>query len=464
LTSIRRHLFFWLMGTLSIGALLVTFASYAITLEEMNEVFDEELKQVALTALTHSQEVPGASEPAPESSSGDLEGFAFVTQVWTLSGEPLFSSRPEVGIPFVSDEGIRTVVTREGPWRVYTDRSAAHFVQAGQPIEVRHRLAAEIALKTLIPTLTGVPVLALLLLYALRRGLRPLTHTAEDLGQRSAMSLDPIDAKRLPLELQPLVGSINTLMDKLSRALASQRRFTADAAHELRTPLTALGLQVQLLMSAEDEAARAEAGADIRTGLSRANRLVEQLLQMSRLDPEAQFAPDTPVQLDELAKTVVTDFSALADMRRVDLGVVIDHAANADHVVLGDADDLRVLLNNVVDNALRHTPEGGRVDVSVRSHGAARDDVVVEVSDCGPGIAPEDQERVFDRFYRKIVARDTDAAMGGTGLGLAIVKAVADRHRARIELAEGLPGPDGNRGLTFRLIFGRGRGATLSAI
>ncbi|HJV60629.1 MAG TPA: ATP-binding protein [Albitalea sp.] len=446
--SIRRRLFVWLMGALSVGAIAITSGSYTLTLEEMNEVFDEELKQVALTALTHAHEPRAA--PKPPIAGSDLVDVAFVTQVWSLDGHLLFSSRPQAGIAFDDKEGIRTVTLADGPWRVYTDQSASYFTQAAQPVAVRHRLAAEVALKTLIPTLAAVPVLVLLVLVALQRGLRSLTHTAQDVGTRSAVSLEPIDAAGLPAELHPLVVSINGLMEKLSRALASQRHFTADAAHELRTPLTALGLQLQLLLSAQDDAARAEALADIQKGLARANRLVEQLLQMSRLEPDAPFAPATPVRLDELAKTVVADFSARAALANVDLGVVVDDAPQP--LVAGDAEELRVMLNNLVDNALRHAPEGSRVDVAVRAHGSARDEIAVEVSDAGPGIAPEDRERVFDRFYRKA----SEAHPGGTGLGLAIVKAVVQRHRARLELAPGQSRSDGGRGLLVRIVFPAG--------
>jgi two-component system OmpR family sensor kinase len=450
LTSIRRHLLLWLMGALSMGAILLALGIYGITLDEMNEVFDDELKQVALTVLTHAQGPP-PTQAASARSAGDLEDFAYVTQIWTLRGELIFSSRPDAGIPFVAEEGIRTVVTRSGSWRVYTDRSAARFTQAAQPIDARHELAADIALKILIPSLVAVPLLALLLLYALRRGLLPLTQTAEDVGRRSAVSLDPIEVAALPAELKPLVVAINGLMDKLAHALAAQRRFTADAAHELRTPLTALRLQVGLLMSARDEVARTEAGEDIRKGLARATRVVEQLLQLSRLDPDALSTNHAPVRLDELAKSVVADFSVLADQWRIDLGVVVANDAGADFGVMGDAEQLRILLNNVVDNALRHTPAVGRVDVKVRPRSASQG-VVVEVSDSGPGIAPEERERVFDRFYRKSVTRDEDVTMGGTGLGLAIVKAVADRHHARIELVSS-QAAQGAPGLTFRLIF-----------
>jgi len=446
--SIRRRLFLWMMGVLSLGALAVTIGSYALTLEEMNEVFDEELKQVALTALTHAHE-PRAL-PKPPADGSDLVDVAFVTQVWSLGGQLLFSSRPQAQLPFDNREGIRTVMTRDGPWRVYTDQSAAYFTQAAQPVSVRHQVAGEVARKTLIPTLAGVPVLALLMLFALQRGLRALTYTAHDVGTRSALALEPIDASGLPRELHPLVVAINGLMDRLEQALASQRRFTADAAHELRTPLTALGLQLQLLLSAPDEATRAEAALDIRDGLARANRLVEQLLQMSRLEPEAPFTAETAVRLDELARSVVADFSARADQAHVDLGVVVDAGRAADPSVAGDPEELRVMLNNLIDNALRHAPPGSRIDVTVRA--PREGEVDLEVADAGPGIAPEERERVFDRFYRKAAATSPCRA-AGTGLGLAIVKAVAERHRARIHLAEGLPRPDGGRGLSVCVRF-----------
>ena len=428
--SIRRHLLHWLIGALSLGAIVFALTLYAVALEEMNEVFDEQLKQVALTVLTHYDR-KGARIPPHKS---DLEEVAFVTQVWSLDGERLFTSVPGAGIPLARDEGFKTVAARDGAWRVYTDRSTNYLTQAAQPMEARYELAADLALKMLVPGLLAVPLLGWLLGYALRRGLQPLTDTSHEVERRSAASLEPIATQPLPRELQPLVASVNSLMAKLKTALAAQRQFTADAAHELRTPLTALRLQVQLL--SQDSRRRHEAALDIRQGLDRATHLVEQLLNLSRVEPDALPALRETVDLVELVKAAVAQFGIQADARRIDLGADIAVMPPNACEVLGDTDQLRVMLNNLIDNALRYTPRGGTVDVRLHA-GDDAGSVLLEVVDSGPGIAAKERERVFDRFYRVPGSQGTDGGGGGTGLGLAIVKAVADKHGARVELTDG---------------------------
>jgi len=450
ITSIRRHVLTWLLGTMSLAAVLLALVTYVFALQTMNEVFDNELRQVALTALTHHQELAD-SRAGAGSAGGEQEPSAFVTQVWTREGIRTFVSVPESSIPFVREEGYQTVSTREGPWRVFTARSAGNMIQAAQPIAARQALAASIAFKMLIPGLIAAPLLAWLISFALRHGLRPLAETSRDVEMKSAKSLAPIDVSSRPEELQPLVGSINALMARLSAALAAQREFVADAAHELRTPLAALQLQAQLLETA-DGADRAEAIADIRQGIDRATRLVNQLLDLSRLEPDAVQARVEPIDLVTLIRAVVADFSLKAEARGIDLGADIVTDVKALEPVMGDADELRTLLVNLIDNALIYTPAGGRVDVSADSSPAA---TTLSVRDSGPGIAQEERGRVFDRFYRASSAQGPGGVIQGTGLGLAIVKAIAERQHASVDLGEGLPNASGGHGLEVRVQFRR---------
>lgn len=444
--SIRAHLLLWMLGALSLGAVLLVLASYAFTLDEMNEVFDDELKQVALTVLSHHQANRDSARPA-NAANGHEEELAFITQVWTADGTRVFVSAPSTEIPFTRQEGLQTLQTPDEKWRVYTARSVANVTQTAQPMAARRALAAEIGLRLLVPALIMVPLLALLLIFALQRGLLPLAQAANKVERKSASSLDPIPDASLPLELRPLVAAINALMARLAGALSVQRQFTADAAHELRTPLAALRLQLQLLEQATSNAARAEAIADIKRGLDRATHLVEQLLNLSRLEPDAMEQQPQPLDLAELARSVVGDFSARAEEKKIDLGAVTDVAVN----ISGDTHQLRILLNNLVDNALRYTPAGGQIDVSVYCDKLARE-AIIEVRDSGGGIAPEERARVFDRFYRGS-AQQAKELVPGTGLGLAIVRKIAERHHATIELAEGLPNSSRQTGLTVRVRF-----------
>jgi two-component system OmpR family sensor kinase len=234
-----------------------------------------------------------------------------------------------------------------------------------------------------------------------------------------------------------MLHALNDLLDRLARALEAQRAFVADAAHELRTPLTALKLQLQLAERAEPGPAQAAAFARLHQRLDRAAHLVAQLLALARQEPALEESAREELDLARLAREVVTEHDALAESRSIDLGVEIESGAH----VRGQRDGLRALLGNLVDNALRYTPAGGRVDVIV---GALEDRPALRVIDTGPGIPPEARERVFDRFHR-----GGEAGAPGTGLGLAIVKRVAERHGATVRLLDG----PGGHGLEARIRF-----------
>ena len=260
----------------------------------------------------------------------------------------------------------------------------------------------------------------MLLWVGLGRGLAPLRRLADDAGARDAGALGPFDDAGLDDELRPLVGSLNGLLRRLGEAIDAQRGFVADAAHALRSPLAALSLQAQLAERAGDEASRRASLDELRRGLRRAERLVGQLLTLARQEPGGAEPPFAPVDLAALARAAVVDASVAAEARGVDLGL----AGEAPLTVEGDADALRILVDNLVDNALRHAPRGSPVDVSV---GADRS-LVVE--DRGPGLPEDELDAVFERFRRGRGASGT-----GSGLGLAIVRRIADRHGAGATLA-----------------------------
>jgi two-component system OmpR family sensor kinase len=261
------------------------------------------------------------------------------------------------------------------------------------------------------------------------RGLRPLHRVAREVASRRPDSLEPLPAGAVPSEVRPLVEALNHLLARLAQALAVQRAFVADAAHELRTPLTALQIQLQLTERANDETGRRQALGELRAGLERAIHLVQQLLTLARQEPGAgAAAPFTRLALADLARQGLADHAALAHARRIDLGA---RELDAEAWVQGDAAALRTLLGNLVDNAVRYTPEGGRIDVTVVRDPptAAAPACWLCVSDSGPGIPVEERERVLARFYRRPGQDET-----GSGLGLAIVQRIAEHHQARLVL------------------------------
>lgn len=432
MNSIRRILLIALLSAYAVVMAVAAGATYLRARSEANDMFDYHLRQIALSM--RDQAFLGA--PLAELLPGD-EDFDFVIQVWDTDGASLYLSHPHTALPAQVRIGFSTVETREGSWRVFGVQQRGRTIQASQPMSVRNREAAAVALRTLGPLFILLPAFAALMWLLVGRGLKPLERVARAVSARSPAQLAPIDVARVPQEIQPLVDALNDLLGRLDHAFASQRAFIADAAHELRTPLTALQLQVQLVERARGELERATALADLRQGLQRASHVVHQLLTLARQEPGAAERAFAPVELDQLVRLVVAELLPLAESRRIDLGVThADLRATVD----GDADALRTLTGNLVDNAVRYSPSGGKVDVDLARHG---DLVVLQVTDNGPGIPAAERERVFDRFYRS-----DQAEASGSGLGLAIVDTIAQRHQARIDLDQA----DGG-GLRVRVTF-----------
>ena len=469
--SLQRHLLAWILGALSAGALALVGVSYLVTLEEMDEIFDDNLKQVALAVASHHR-FDETRAPQPRDALPQLprvyeqqDNFDFVTMTWTLDGRQTFVSEPGVVLPFVSTSGL-WLVTSEGEtwhvapddpgedikrllratrggeeWHLYTIVQPDGVIQVAQRASSRKTLAAEAASKLFLPLFVLIMLIGVLLMVALRRGLKPLDEAADSVAARSAMSLDPIDEAPLPREIHPLIRSINDLMQRLSEAFNAQRRFVADAAHELRSPVTALRLQLQVLERVKDEQGRMRAVAELRAGIERSQRLLEQLLSLSRVEPDAPAQALRPVDLGDTVRNAVSQQSVTADHKGIDLGA----DAGADLTVMADPHQLEVLLDNLIGNAIRYTPAGGTVDVCASSIDGKP---ALQVIDTGPGISEVERDRVFDRFYRGDGLHG-DERSSGSGLGLAIVQAIAHRHAATVSLHTA---PSG-RGLEVRVVF-----------
>ena len=424
-SSLRARLLAWLLG----GVLLVGVAGglieYRSGLAEANAFFDYHLEQTAL--ILRDEPVEYLWPPRIPSNSADYD---FVVQVWTLDGELIYMSRPHAALPTFTTIGFSTVSTSSGRWRVYGTQSLTKVVQIAQPMSVRRQQAAQLALRTLAPFALLVPVLGLIVWLAVGHALQPLQRLAKAVKARRVNALEPLSDERLPEEVRPLVGSLNDLLVRLTAALDRERAFMADAAHELRTPLTALHLQLGALARAATDAERLEAMGKLSEGVQRAIRLVEQMLALARQEPRAEPVR-TQFALDELAREVVAELVPQADARQIDLGMSEAQTV----LVRGERDAVGTLIRNLVDNAVRYTPAGGRVDVSVERPAGTPARALVRVMDNGPGIAREDRERVFDRFYRRPETRSP-----GSGLGLAIVKAIAVAHGATVELDDGADG------------------------
>ena len=421
--SIRSRLLVGLLLLVAVVSLIVGSISYRRVLGEASTLFDYQLRQMALTLGDQASYMSGYALPAnPENSD-------FVIQIWDgSSGRRIYSP----GFPFLETAtlGYSDLTVQNERWRVYADISADHtsVIQVAQPWAVRERLARESALRVILPLLLLLPLMAGAAAWIIARAMRPLQSITTQIEHRDIHSLAPVAAADLPAEVSPLVEELNRLLGRVGAAFASQRDFVADAAHELRSPLTALSLHLQLVERARDDAERGVATLRLRAAIERATHLVSQLLTLARNEPESVPVNALPTALGAIVREAAGDLQPLAQERRI--RIELDTPGEVD--VRADAEALRILVRNLLDNAIRYSPEDSMVRVRALRDPAGL--ALLEVADQGPGIAPTDRSRAFARFYRA-----PDASEGGSGLGLAIVKAIADRHGAQIALADADP-------------------------
>jgi two-component system OmpR family sensor kinase/two-component system sensor histidine kinase QseC len=413
-----------LRGRLLIGLLLLVFAvdglagyfGYRRALQSTSILLDYQLHQMALSF----RDQLGRSL-APQ-LSGETTSQEFAIQITGSDGSTIYTSRPQLPIDTVTS-GYTDLMIQNQRWRVYSLVVEQRVIRVAQPWRVREELAGSAALRSLAPLLILTPVLALAIWLMVLSTLAPIGRLVKEVRLRDAESLSPLQVAALPGELAPVVTEMNRLLERLRTAFHAQRGFISDAAHELRSPLTALRIQLQLLRRAGNPAEQEQAMRELERVMERAAILVQQMLTLARYEPGVEAPPLAPVRLDSIVRDVVTDCASFAVSRRIDLEL----DSPAEISVTGDADSLRVLVRNLVDNAIRYTPADGCVVVRTRQDQHV---ATLAVDDSGPGIAEAHRARIFDRFYR-----GDATAEPGSGLGLAIVKAIADRHQAGIRLA-----------------------------
>lgn len=436
MNSIRRGLLLWLIAALAGGMTVVMAATYAVAYRQITSVFDGELVKVA-DAIHLGEDWVGPGRvriPRP--------GFNLAVRAYDREGRTLVETDPPLPaeVPPFFETGFRLLDSSNGEWRVYSHVTPEGIVQVGQPEATRSSLARTLSLRMALPELVLIPVFVVFMAWVLGRGLAPLTKLSRRVEERDASRLDPLPSHDVPLELRPLIAEINGLIARLEQSMAVQRRFVADAAHELRTPVAALALQATVAQRAAQPAARAAAFAELDKGVARATRAVEQLLRLARLAPEAAREPLEPVDVAALAREIVGAMALRAHSGAVDLGAEAHEPA----WMVGARGELRSLMTNLVDNALRYSPPGTDVTVRVAS---SEGGIEIAVLDAGPGIPLAERERVFERFER---AAGDDTS--GIGLGLAIVRAIVERHKGRIHLEDACPGRD-PPGLAVRVHF-----------
>jgi two-component system sensor histidine kinase QseC len=437
--SLRRRLLVLLSGTVLLAWAATAIFSYFDARHEIGEMLDAHLAQSAgLIAAQLEHEIDDDRGGTVPRQYRQERKIAF--QVWDRSDALRLrsASAPETRLSR-NDEGFADAVIEGKRWRIFSrwDESGRFVVQVGERYELRDELAESVAGHLMHPLAIALPVLALLIWIAVGAGLAPLARLAGEVGRRAPDNLAPLEASRTPREVRPLLGALNDLFARLAASIEQERRFTADAAHELRTPLAAVKTQAQVALGAAEGDERAHALAQVVTGTDRAAHLVEQLLALARLDPQTALAQAQSVSLRTLAAECVAAQAPAAARKNVEVGLVAENEG----LVAGDGALLAILLRNLVDNAVRYSPAGGEVEVSI---GREDGTVVLRVTDNGPGIPAAERSRVFERFFRVLGSGEE-----GSGLGLSIVKRIADLHQASIELAGGARG----RGLAVLLRF-----------
>lgn len=278
-------------------------------------------------------------------------------------------------------------------------------------------------MRTLLPFLIVTPVLLLLVANLVRKMFRPIAVLAAEIDQRAEQDLQPVNQDHLPVEVRPFIVAINRLLKRVAKSMEGQRRFVADAAHELRSPLTAMSLQAERLADADMSAPARDSLATLRQGIARGRNLLDQLLTLAKVQAMPDL-PGSPISVQAIYRRVLEDLLPMAQAKDIDIGVEGDQ----DALVMMSELDLTAVVKNLVDNAIRYTPIGGKVDLSITRKSRL---ATLQIKDSGPGIPAGERMRVFDAFYRSLGSNES-----GSGLGLSIVKTIADRVGAEIWLSD----------------------------
>jgi two-component system sensor histidine kinase QseC len=439
--SIQARLILLVFGAVLAVELVSGVIGYQRAVHEADELLDAQLVQYAQIMLTLAHEGDDDEVKLPDIKAHPYQS-QILFQIWDQGEMPRLMLRsheaPHEWPQGVAASGYSEAILAGHSWRFFTATGGnGRLVLAAHDLHIRDELAEEIALSNSMPFLVALPILVAMLLLAIRRGLFPLRALAEDLSGREPGRLDVLREAGLPRELRPPVHAMNQLFGRIQAAMDKERRFTSDAAHELRTPIAALRAQLQVAERTADPLERQAAIAKALRGVDRMTHLVTQLLALARLESESAGDLDARVNLCELLHDLVEELSVQAEAK----GVRLELDAEPSCALAGNAGLLRVLLRNLLDNALRYVPAGGRVRVGL---GQVAGQVQFSVADDGPGVALAERDKLGQRFHRF----GTQTAEG-VGLGLSIVRRIAELHGAEVLFGEGIDG----RGLGVSVRF-----------
>jgi len=423
--SLRNQLVLALCVLVSVVGVVQGVSSYQLSKAGMSALLDLRLEQVA------GRMRGGFADSLPTiPARGSQPDRDIVITIWKDDhATPYRSTEPSLELPRDAPGGFVTTAVGGEEWRIYTLREPSTVIQVAQRSAVRHELAEQTAVNTLWPMIILVPLVWIAVLLVVRRSLRKLNRLGAQVHEIDVSRFQPLSTSGVPVEIRPFIDSINSMIDRLARSIELERKFISDAAHELRTPLTALQLQADNLQP-HIVPGNQERFRELRSGIARSGGLIAQMLRLARADAALETDALTRVDVPAVVVSAVAEVLPIAMTRNIDIGA--DEMANA--FVRAVEGDVGIAVRNLVSNAIRYTPDGGKIDLSVRIH----DDVVwIDVSDTGPGIAEELLPRVFDRFFR------ANTQIEGSGLGLSIVKVIAKKYGGAASLRNRQDGTSG---------------------
>jgi two-component system, OmpR family, sensor histidine kinase QseC len=458
-SSIKRFLLFYLLLSITIISSLTAMGNYFLDRHTIQEHSDGQLIQTVyfIRALISSH----PSELYIKRLQSNISYFATISPkkrhkshmlaqldnmqftVWNEKGlEILRTPRaPDVKLSKSIKPGFSTRDIKKNTWRILRDDprpSSQMTIIVAERYDSRRQLQNQMTWGNVLMLLWSFPLIGLLIWLVVDRGLCSLSKITSEISERQATQLTTVDIRNLPIEVRPLIQALNQLFRRLFEAFERNKRFSSDAAHEMRTPLAALKTQAQVALRTTNEDERKAGLRKVIRGVDRCTHVVDQLLTLSRLGPEATLNDTANFDISKLAAEMIAQLAPLAFSKDIDIEL---NETVKNLKIWGNETSISILMRNLIDNAIRYTPPKGRVLIETTK---VKDRILFSVKDSGSGIPPELRTRVFERFYRVL---GTQAS--GSGLGLAIVQQIADMHSAKISLGSAFDGV----GLDFTVSF-----------
>ncbi|WP_085297193.1 ATP-binding protein [Cognaticolwellia mytili] len=411
--SIQRYLLIVILSVVTLASFGAALQGYKASKAKLNHVFDEEMRSFAI-ALLHS--------PIKQSSTNVVLHSIFAYQIWIDNKLSLKShNSPDKHIT-KNNKGYSDSSFLGKRWRVFVLVEGSAKVVVAQPVEQRLESVEEVLLEAILPIVYAIPLIGLLVFFAINRSLKPLHTLSKQLQEKSANDLTAIQVKENSTELKPIEQTLNSLFERLTNAFEREKRLSSDAAHELRTPISVLKITAHNIKTAfENNSIERHHINELHNNTIRMAHVIEQIIALNRTTPESFSESKTTLALRELLQSVISENYDQIELAQQTVSLEAKPIS-----LLGDKFSLEVLFDNLLKNAIKYSGNGTNINIAIKEH---QHDVQVIVEDSGVGITKEHLDKVFLRFYRVKQHSET-----GSGLGLSIVKHIVDLHEGNIQL------------------------------